>query len=177
MAQEAAPDPVSEQSMVTIRPATAQDAPAICALWNPIIRDTVVTFNPVERTPEDIADMIATRQAGPGAFFVAEAAGTMLGFATYGQFRAGLGYGRCMEHSINLAPEARGQGLGPRLMAALEDHARQAGHHVMVAAITGSNDGSVRFHAALGYVHVGTMPQVGWKFGQYHDLVLMQKIL
>lgn len=163
--------------MPHIRPATAADAPAICALWNPIIRDTVVTFNPVERSPAEIADMIATRQAGPGAFFVAEDAGALLGFASYAQFRGGLGYARCMEHTINLAPAARGQGLGPRLMTALEGHARAAGHHVMVAAITGSNNGSVRFHAGLGYLHVGTMPQVGWKFGQYHDLVLMQKIL
>ncbi|KPP90050.1 MAG: phosphinothricin acetyltransferase Pat [Roseibaca calidilacus] len=160
-----------------IRPATAADAPAISALWNPIIRDTVVTFNPVERDPAEIAEMIATRQAGPGAFFVAERAGALLGFASYAQFRGGLGYARCMEHTINLAPAARGQGLGPKLMTTLEDHARAAGHHIMVAAITGSNDGSVRFHAALGYVHVGTMPQVGWKFGQYHDLVLMQKTL
>jgi phosphinothricin acetyltransferase len=121
--------------------------------------------------------MIALRQAGPGAFFVAEDGGTCLGFATYAQFRAGQGYARCMEHTINLAPEARGQGLGPRLMARIEDHARAAGHHVMVAAITGSNTGSVRFHAALGYVQVGTMRDVGWKFGQYHDLVLMQKTL
>ena len=163
--------------MATIRPATAADAPAICALWNPIIRDTVVTFNPVERDPAEIAEMIATRHAGPGAFFVAEDADGLLGFAAYAQFRGGLGYARCMEHTINLAPAARGQGLGPRLMTALEDHARAAGHHVMVAAITGSNTGSVRFHAGHGYVHVGTMPQVGWKFGRYHDLVLMQKTL
>lgn len=163
--------------MATIRPATADDAHALCAIWNPIIRDTVITFNPVERSATELAEMIATRQAGPGAFFVAEDAGALLGFASYAQFRGGLGYARCMEHTINLAPAARGQGLGPRLLTAVEDHARTAGHHVMVAAITGSNDGSVRFHAAHGYVHVGTMPQVGWKFGQYHDLVLMQKTL
>ncbi|MCL1627443.1 N-acetyltransferase family protein [Roseibaca sp. V10] len=168
---------VAEVAMLEIRPATAQDASAICALWNPIIRDTVITFNPVERSAQEVADMIATRQAGPGAFFVAEDGGALLGFASYAQFRAGLGYARCMEHTINLAPAARGQGLGPKLMVTLEDHARAAGHHVMVAAITGSNDASVRFHAALGYLHVGTMPQVGWKFDAFHDLVLMQKTL
>ena len=162
---------------VTIRPALLADAPAICALWNPIIRDTVITFNPVEKTQDDIAQMIADRQGAAGAFLLACDGDTVLGFASYGQFRAGLGYARCMEHSINLSPAARGRGLGQALLAALEDHARRAGHHVMVAAITGSNDGSIRFHAAQGYVHVGTMPQVGWKFGQYHDLVLMQKIL
>lgn len=163
--------------MLTIRPATAADAAAICGIWNPIVRDTVITFNPVERDTAEITDLIAARQDGPGAFFVAEGAGGLLGFASYAQFRGGLGYARCMEHTINLVPAARGQRLGPRLMTTLEDHARAAGHHVMVAAITGSNTGSVRFHAALGYVHVGTMSQVGWKFGQYHDLVLMQKTL
>ena len=163
--------------MPRIRPATVEDATAICAIWNPIIRDTVITFNPVERSASEIADMIATRQTGPGAFFVAEDADGILGFASYAQFRGGLGYARCMEHTINLGPAARGCGLGMKLMQVIEDHAQAAGHHVMVAAITGSNAGSIRFHAGLGYVHVGTMPQVGWKFGQFHDLYLMQKTL
>jgi phosphinothricin acetyltransferase len=161
----------------TIRNATAQDAPAICALWNPIIRDTVITFNPVEKTEADITAMITERQSAGWAFLVAEDDGQITGFATYGQFRGGLGYARCMEHSINLSPAARGHGVGRALLAALEEHARAQEYHVMVAAITGSNDGSIRFHAGLGYVHVGTMPQVGWKFGQFHDLYLMQKIL
>jgi phosphinothricin acetyltransferase len=162
---------------VTIRHATPTDAPAICALWNPIIRDTIITFNPVQKSEGEIASMITDRQSAGWAFLVAEDAGQIIGFATYAQFRGGMGYARSMEHSINLSPAARGQGAGRALLAALEDHARAQGYHVMVAAITGSNDGSVRFHAGLGYVHVGTMLQVGWKFGQYHDLVLMQKIL
>lgn len=163
--------------MVLIRPATTVDAAAICDIWNPIIRDTVITFNPVERSAAEIAEMIATRQSGPGAFFVAEEDGVPLGFAAYAQFRGGLGYARCMEHSINLCASARGRGVGKKLMQVIEDHARAAGHHVMVAAITASNAGSIRFHAERGYLHVGTMPQVGWKFGQFHDLYLMQKIL
>jgi L-amino acid N-acyltransferase len=162
---------------VTIRNATSDDAAAICALWNPIIRDTVITFNPVEKTEADIAAMITDRQNAGWAFLVAEDGPQRLGFATYAQFRAGLGYARSMEHSINLSPAARGLGVGRALLAALEDHARAQGYHVMVAAITGDNLGSIRFHAGLGYAHVGTMPQVGWKFGQFHDLCLMQKIL
>ena len=162
---------------VTIRPATSTDADAICAIWNPIIRDTVITFNPVERSPADIASLIADRDRAGHAFVVAERAGCVLGFATYAQFRAGLGYARSMEHTINLSETARGKGVGAILLHAIEQHARQRGHHVMVAAITGQNSGSIRFHAASGYAHVGTLPQVGWKFDQHHDLVLMQKIL
>lgn len=163
--------------MLTLRAATSSDAPAIAAIWNPIIRDTVITFNPVERAPAEIATLIDTRQTEGRAFLVAEDSTTLLGFATYDQFRSGLGYARSMEHTINLAPAARGKGAGRALLAALEDHASRAGHHLMVAAITGTNAGSIAFHAALGYQHVGLMPQAGWKFGSYHDLVLMQKFL
>jgi L-amino acid N-acyltransferase len=62
-------------------------------------------------------------------------------------------------------------------MAAVEAHAHAAGAHVMVAAITADNLASIRFHKGLGYDQVGLLPQVGYKFGLYHDLVLMQKIL
>ncbi|MFN4058824.1 MAG: GNAT family N-acetyltransferase [Roseinatronobacter sp.] len=160
-----------------IRDATPADADAICTIWNPIIRNSVITFNPQERSSAEQAAMINDRQAAGWAFLVAEEQGDILGFATYSQFRGGLGYARSMEHTINLSDWARGKGVGRALMAALEDHARARGVHVMVAGITGSNQSSIQFHAHLGYVHVGTLPQVGWKFGRWHDLVLMQKLL
>lgn len=160
-----------------IRQAEPRDIPQIAALWNAIIRDTAITFNPHAKTEAEIARTIAERAAEGHPFLVAAEGDQVLGFATYAQFRGGAGYARTMEHSINLCPQARGKGVGRRLMAAIEDHARARGLHVMVAAISGDNDGSIAFHAALGYADVGRMPQVGWKFGRYHDLVLMQKIL
>jgi phosphinothricin acetyltransferase len=162
---------------LTIRDATQADADAIRAIWNPIIRDTVITFNPQERSSAEQAAMIVDRQAAGYAFLVSEDQGEILGFATYSQFRGGLGYAHSMEHTINLSDAARGRGVGRALMTAIEDHARARGVHVMVAGITGANVSSIAFHAHLGYAHVGTMPQVGWKFGQWHDLVLMQKLL
>lgn len=160
-----------------IRQAVAGDAGAIAAIWNPIIRDTVVTFNPVEKTAPEIAALIAARAAEGHPFLLAEDAGTILGFATYFQFRGGLGYACSMEHSINLAPAARGRGLGRALMAALEEHARGRGMRMLIGAITASNTESLTFHKALGFVEVGRLPDAGWKFDRYHDLVLMQKRL
>ncbi len=168
---------VSNMGPISVRDATARDAAAIADIWNPIIRETVVTFNPVERSAAAIVEMIATRQTAGHAFLVIELDGRVSGFGSYSQFRAGLGYAGCMEHTINLAPQIQGRGAGRILLGTLEAHAARAGHHVMVAAITGANSASIGFHLAMDYFEVGRLPEVGWKFGRYHDLVLMQKFM
>jgi phosphinothricin acetyltransferase len=66
-----------------IRDATPSDAPAIAAIWNPVIRDTAVTFNTAEKSLSDLATMITDRQAAGQGFLVTEAAGRIAGFATY----------------------------------------------------------------------------------------------
>ena len=102
--------------MIRLRDAMPDDVPAIARIWNPIIRDTVITFWPTERTDAEIAALIRDRQAMGHPFTVAEDAGQVLGFATYGQFRTGGGYARSMEHTIHLAPDARGRGTGHLLL-------------------------------------------------------------
>ncbi len=159
--------------MVEIRNAEPSDAGAVAAIWNPIIRETAITFWPTERSTAEITAIIRQRQHAGRGFLVAEHDGAVIGFASYDQFRAGLGYAHSMEHTIHLAPEARGLGLGAALLRRLEDHARTGGARIMVAGITGSNSGSIDFHARMGYARWGLVPNAGWKFGQWHDLVLM----
>lgn len=156
-----------------IRDASADDIPAIAAIWNPILRDTAISFWPGERSEQEIRDYIAQRQQQGHAVLVAEDGGRVLGFASYAQFRAGGGYAHAMEHTIHLAPEARGKGLGRALMRAIEDHARARGARLMIGGITGSNAESLRFHERLGYAEWGRIPAAGRKFGAWHDLVLM----
>ena len=163
--------------MITIRDAAPDDVPAIAAIWNPLIRDTVVTFWPTERTEAEITALIRDRQAEDRPFVVAVAVGTVLGFATYSQFRNGAGYARSMEHTIYLAPEARNSGTGRLLLATVEDHARAREHRLLIGGITASNEGSLRFHVRAGYAEWGRIPCAGWKFGRFHDLVLMGKDL
>ncbi|WP_209425357.1 GNAT family N-acetyltransferase [Pararhodobacter sp. SW119] len=160
-----------------IRPARREDADAIAGLWNPIIRDTDITFNPVEKTPLEVAALIAERHTADLAFLVAEQDCEILGFAGYAQFRGGQGYARTMEHSVNLVPGARGKGLGRALMRALEDHAIARSRRTLIGAITATNLASLDFHCRLGFAEVGRIAQAGWKFGRYHDLVFMQKLL
>jgi L-amino acid N-acyltransferase len=160
-----------------IRSATPADIPAILPIWNAVIRDTTITFNPVEKTEADLTELLAQKQKDGQAFLLALHDGQIAGFATYGQFRGGQGYQPTVEHSIILGPTARGQGLGRALLTAVEDHARAGGAHSIFAGVSGDNAAGEAFHAAMGYVTVARLPAVGFKFGRWLDLVLMQKFL
>lgn len=155
-----------------IRPAAPQDAGAIAEIWNHVIRETTQTFTTAEKDPSALAVQIINQPC-----FVAEMAGAVGGFVIYGQFRSGPGYAHTVEHSIHVAQSARGAGLGRALMDAAEAHARSAGIHSIIAGVAGENAGGAQFHAALGYREIARLPEVGWKFGRWHDLVLMQKML
>ena len=166
-----------EYPFVKILPASADDADAIVAIWNPIIRDTTVTFNSVEKSPADVTAMIDTRLAAGQAFLVARQGNNLLGFASYGTFRNGIGYARTVEHTVILADHAKGQGVGRALMEALESHARTNGIHSMIASVSEENSTAIAFHKALGYTQVAHVPEAGQKFGRWLDMVLLQKIL
>ncbi len=156
-----------------IRDAEAADAGAIAAIWNHEIRDGVSTFNTIEK---ELGALKATL-ASEAVFLVAEEAGEVLGFATFGPFRGGPGYARTMEHTIYLQDAARGKGIGRALMDALEVRARAAGVHVLVAGVGGENSAGIAFHTRIGFVEVARMPEVGRKFDRWMDLVLLQKML
>lgn len=156
-----------------VRDAVDADAVALMAIQNPVIRDTAVTFNAVEKTE---ADFHAAFRDLP-CFLVAEEDARILGFVSYVPFRRGIGYARTVEHTIVLADHARGRGVGRTLMAAAEDCARTAGMGSIWAGVSGENPDGVMFHARLGYETVTTLPKVGFKFGRWMDLILMRKWL
>ncbi|AHM02765.1 phosphinothricin N-acetyltransferase, putative [Roseibacterium elongatum DSM 19469] len=156
-----------------IRPARPGDADVIATIWNAIIRDTVITFTTAEKTPDALA-----RSMEDGApFVVAEHVGGVVGFATASQFRGGPGYAHTWEHSIHVADTARGRGIGRALMAAIEAALRARGAHSVFAGVSGENAEAIAFHTALGYAEAARLREVGWKFGRWHDLVLLQKML
>ena len=159
---------------MNIRLARIADASAVAAISNTMIRDTLATFTTDQRSVENVAVDIKAR--GP-AFLVADISGSVAGYATYGPFRTGPGYAQCREHSVLLTPQVRGQGVGRALMNAMEASAKADNVHVLVAGISSANPAAIAFHSAIGFTQVGLMPEVGFKWGQRLDLVLMQKIL
>ncbi len=162
---------------MNLRRAGAADHHAILALWNPLIRETTITFSSEEKTEAALAEMIAARRAAGHEFFVAREGAALLGFATYAQFRGGNGYATAMEHTVILGQAARGLGVGRALMTRIEDHARAGGAHTLFAGVSGENPEGIAFHEALGFSTLAKIPEAGQKFGRWLDLVLMMKFL
>ncbi|MCV6823787.1 MULTISPECIES: GNAT family N-acetyltransferase [Halocynthiibacter] len=160
-----------------IRAAESADLPAVLEIWNHAIRETITTFNSREKTLKEVQETLAQKQADDMPFLLAETDVEIVGFATYGQFRGGVGYRYSVEHSIFLSEAAKGKGLGRALLAELEGIAKSRGMHSMIAGISGENSAAIAFHARLGYRDVARVPEVGHKFGRWFNLVLMQKML
>lgn len=162
---------------MTIRPARLDDIPGMSAIWTPIVTDTLVTFTNHVKTDAELADMIAEKAVVDQPLLVAELDGRIAGFATYGAFRSGPGYARTVEHTILLADWARGRGIGRALMVEIEDFAAVRGIHSLWAGVSGANPGAVAFHEKVGFRAIARLPEVGFKFDQWLDLILLQKIL
>ena len=103
--------------------------------------------------------------------------GQLLGFASYGTFRAWPAYKYSVEHSVYVAADQRGKGLGKLLLRELIRTATEQQYHVLVGGIDAQNSVSIRLHKAFGFTHAGTIRQVGFKFGRWLDLDFYQLIL
>jgi phosphinothricin acetyltransferase len=161
-----------------LRPSTAEDVPGMTTLYAWHVAHGTATF---ELDAPDTAEMGRRRDAvleQGWPWLVAERTGQLLGYAYAGAFRPRPAYRYCLEDSIYLAPEARGQGLGRLLLAELLGRCEAAGGRQMLAVIGDSaNAASIGVHRALGFEPVGTLRSAGWKFERWLDVVLMQKAL
>ena len=157
-----------------IRDAIAADAAAIAAIYNDAVRHTTAILMEGEVDAANRAQWMEARQSLGYPVLVAEAAGAVIGYAAFGDWRPFDGFRGTVENSVYVAPEARGQGVAQALLAALIPRARACGKHVIVAAVTSENAASLRLHEKLGFVETARMPQVGQKFGRWLDLVFLQ---
>ncbi|QAY59611.1 N-acetyltransferase family protein [Microbacterium protaetiae] len=160
-----------------IRDATPADAAAIAAIYNDAVLHTTATWHTTTVDADERRAWIAARQTAGFPVLVAADDGDVIGYATYGDWRAWEGYRFTVEHSVYVRADRRSRGLGRTLLERLIAHARAAGKHVMVAGIGSENAGSIALHERLGFTEVGRMPQVGAKFGRWLDLVFLQLVL
>lgn len=164
--------------MIQIRHALISDLDSILDIVNhEIVYGTALWMTQIRTYDEQLEWFKTHEKAGFPIFVATNEHQKILGFATYGHFRAYDGYKHTVEHSVYLIPEAQGRGLGKQLMQHLVDNASKNGIHVMIAAITANNQASIRLHEWFGFKHAGILPQTGIKFDQWLDLLFMYKIL
>ena len=164
----------------TIRDATEDDLPTILELNNRLIPIDSTAWTERLETIDERRDWFTHKRADGWPVLVADLDGRVVGFCTFGEFRENRrweGYRFTAELTIHVAPDQHGAGVGRSLIEALVERARAAGLHTLVAAIDGSNEGSIRFHERLGFVETARMPQIGFKFGRWLDLVLLQRVV
>jgi len=158
--------------------ATEDDLPAILAIYNDAVRNTTAIWNEVEVDLESRCAWLRDRQAKGFPVLVAkDITGAVLGYASYGDWRSWDGYRQTVEHSVYVQSDARGQGVGRGLLAALIERAKDAGKHVMVAGIEASNTPSIELHKTFGFQEAGRLSEVGTKFGIWLDLVFFLLLL
>jgi len=164
--------------MTIIRPSREEDLPRITAIYAHHVLHGTGTF---ETTPPPLQEMAARRAdvLSKGLpHLVAEDGGEILGFAYCQWFKPRPAYRFSAEDSIYLDPQASGRGVGRELLGALAQQAEGAGIRKLIAVIGDSaNAGSIGVHRAVGFTQVGVLRACGWKFGQWLDIVLMEKSL
>ena len=161
-----------------IRPTTPADLPAITAIYRHAVLTGTATF---EIEPPDLAEMTRryeTLLSGGFPYLVATLDEVVAGYAYAGPYRARPAYRFSVENSIYLDPAAQGKRIGTQLMQALIVESEKRGYRLMVAVIGDSaNAASVGVHTRAGFTMVGTLENVGLKFGRWLDTVLMQRPL
>ncbi len=164
--------------MPMIRPSRDEDIASITAIYAHHVLNGTGTF---EIDPPSVADMTGRRAdvLSKGLpYIVAEEAGQVIGYAYCTWFKPRPAYRFSAEDSIYLAPGVHGKGIGRALLAELAAQAERVGIRKLIAVIgDSSNAGSVGVHRSLGFEHVGILKSCGWKFGQWLDVVLMEKAL
>jgi phosphinothricin acetyltransferase len=161
-----------------IRSAERRDLPRLTEIYNHYVVHTSVTFDiepyTVEKRTAWFEQFGAT---GRYRLVVAERDGTVVGYAGTMRFRPKAAYETTVETTIYCAPEAVGQGIGPKLYAALFDAIANEDIRRIVAGYTLPNDVSAKLHASLGFTPVGIYKEVGRKFGKYWDVAWMERPL
>lgn len=155
--------------MGKIRTARPDDGPALAAIYRPYVLDTAISFEDVPPTPTEMSQRItATLTTSP--FLVFEEEGGVVGYAYAGPHRARPAYRWSVDVAVYAAQGAHGRGLGRALYTEMLDRLARQGFHAAFAGIALPNDKSVGLHEALGFRHLGTYREVGFKFGKWHDV-------
>jgi L-amino acid N-acyltransferase len=161
--------------MSIIRKATAEDVAAITEIYNDAILNLTATFDTQPKTLEEQTKWFEGH-GGQFPALVAAQNGKVMGWASLSRWSDRCAYSETAEASLYINVKDRNKGLGRELLSAILDEGQKAGLHTVIARIVEGNAASIHLCESLGFTHIGTMKEVGRKFGRLLDVHMMQKI-
>lgn len=150
----------------------------IQVIFNETIAQSTALYDYKPRTRQMMQEWLAAKERGGFPVLgIVTITGELMGFGSYGPFRAFSAYKYSVEHSIYVARPFRGQGVGRRLLREIIASAEDRGYHTLIGGIDSENAISKELHLKFGFHHVGTISEAGFKFGRWLNLEFYQLVL
>lgn len=160
----------------TIRPATADDIPAITDIYNEAILTTTATFDTEPKTVEERLSWLNSHDERHPVL-VAVQEGKVVGWTSLTAWSDRRAYADTAETSFYVHSSARGKGVGRSLKEAIIEEAKRLGFHTLIARVAEESRESIHLNESCGFFHVGMLKEVGRKFGKRLGVHIMQKML
>jgi len=161
--------------LLKIRAATLDDLKEITEIYNYAIKNTVATFDTDEKTFDEQIKWFESH-GSKNPIIVAELNDEIVAWAALSQYSTRLAYSDTAEISVYVKEKHQGKGFGRKLIEEIVKEGEKAGLHVLLARITDGNNISIHLHESVGFIHIGVLKEVGFKFGKCLDVYLMQKV-
>jgi phosphinothricin acetyltransferase len=155
----------------------AEHGAQLLEILNEEIRNATSLYEYHPRSLESIKLWFDAKQRDGYPVFGIVSGTELRGFGSYGPFRHFPAFKYTLEHSVYVHQGARRQGVGRKLLHRLVERAVEQEYHVMIGAIDVDNQASIALHQSLGFQHLATLPEVGFKFGRWLNLALFQRVL
>ncbi len=162
---------------VIIRSMTEADLPEVLDIYNDVILTTTAVYSEQPHTLAMRITWFNERKAAGFPVIVAEHESKIVGFGTYGHFRAWPCYRFTVEHSVYVHKESRGLGISKLLLREIISLAKNAGMHALIAGIDSENNASLHLHHSFGFTQVAHFKEVGFKFDRWLDLIFLELIV
>ncbi|MGE5554221.1 MAG: N-acetyltransferase family protein [Betaproteobacteria bacterium] len=155
--------------------AAEEHLPGITAIYNEAVQNSTATFDTEPKTLDDRRRWLAEHGEAYPVLVALDPAGQVLAWGSLSPYSDRLAYRFTVEDSLYVHPQARGQGLGSLLLGRLVELAQEHNYHTIIAKIVDGNAASLAVHRRHGFTDVGTMRQVGYKFGRWLDVTILQR--